>query len=586
MAQNTIYRALNEKLGGRNVSEYVGNVGELFWDPDTGNLRISDGVTVGGISVAESSPWSEDIFEGPWVHFVRPDDSPNVVDEIQPGLTIKRNPDGEGWGNIYNSYVVDGDPLDSNGGVDSPYGTSWNTDGWGDLANIRDRYYEGLDQAQDGGGNKNPHFEWVMRFADEATETYHYYLVRFLTWDGGNNEATGAFSWIRRKINVDAFFARIDTSDEETAYEGGDEIAPHLILTRLTGGALFNWGIGDVTTNTNFDLTGSGYDIPATYSAVTGVVSFDTPTGDLLTALTQLNVGDNIYLEWAGSDTSQTVVSAYNPTTMSITLDWAPESTVDLTLVQMDFTEPGRLETDYDDNISPVNTLWNWDGWDDLQNLKSRDWRLFSDLLYANNWVGKVIVGREFIMWDTIADEYYAIKFTRWQKVTEGVSYPGFAYTRRKIDLEKLSHGLKFEDGSTQRTAYTTKVGGTIPQAPYATAQVEERWINADDIGKMIKLDENTTNEIRIPDTSTLQWPIGGVVTILNMSGNDIYIYKDNDDEQGTIYGSGTGDSSTAWVVPDTGGYNLVTLMKIEQGMDNYYNDYILVGSGIEVYNP
>jgi hypothetical protein len=45
----TIYRTLNEKLGGRSVDEFVGNQGELFWDPSTATLRVSDGVTVGGI---------------------------------------------------------------------------------------------------------------------------------------------------------------------------------------------------------------------------------------------------------------------------------------------------------------------------------------------------------------------------------------------------------------------------------------------------------------------------------------------------------------------------------------------------------
>ena len=486
MAQNTIYRALNEKLGGRNVSEYVGNAGELFWDPDTGNLRMSDGTTVGGIGVAESSPWAEDIFLGPWVHFVRPDDSPETLDVIIPGaLEIARNPEGEGWGSIYNAVE------DDNGGTNNPYGTAWNTDGWGDLTNIKTRYYEDLSSARDGSGWKYPHFEWVMRFSDPTTETYRYYLIRFLTWDSGVSDVTGAFSWVRREINANAFFARADfNNDEEGALVTGDEIAPNLILTRGTGGGLFNWGV-----------------IPD--------------------------------------------------------------------------TEGERWETSDNDN-APHGTLWNWDGWDDLQNLKSRDFRPMGDLLYAQNWYGKIIVGREFIMWDTLNDAYYAIKFTRWQKITGGTDYPGFSYIRRKIDLEKLSHGLKFEDGTTQRTAYTTKAAGTIEQAPYATAQVEERWINADDIGKIIVLDGDTTNEIRIPDTSTLQWPLFGVVTILNMTGNDIYIYKDNDDESGTIYGSGTGNSSTAWLVPDTGGYNLVTLMKIEQGMDGYYNDYLLVGSGIE----
>jgi hypothetical protein len=99
----------------------------------------------------------------------------------------------------------------------------------------------------------------------------------------------------------------------------------------------------------------------------------------------------------------------------------------------------------------------------------------------------------------------------------------------------------------------------------------------------MIILDEGTTDTVIIPDTSTLQWPIGGVVTIVNMTPGTVSIIKDNDDEGGTIYGAGTSDSGTSWDLPNSGGGNVATLMKIKQGMDGYYNDYLLVGSGIEL---
>lgn len=49
---STIYRTLNEKLGGRSVDEFIGNEGELFWDPTTATLRVSDGSTVGGIPIS------------------------------------------------------------------------------------------------------------------------------------------------------------------------------------------------------------------------------------------------------------------------------------------------------------------------------------------------------------------------------------------------------------------------------------------------------------------------------------------------------------------------------------------------------
>jgi hypothetical protein len=46
---NTVYRVFLEKLGGSDPTQFVGDEGELFYDPFTGALRISDGNTPGGI---------------------------------------------------------------------------------------------------------------------------------------------------------------------------------------------------------------------------------------------------------------------------------------------------------------------------------------------------------------------------------------------------------------------------------------------------------------------------------------------------------------------------------------------------------
>ena len=44
------YRPFLEKLGGTDSSTFVGNKGELFYDPNAGTLKVSDGSTAGGIS--------------------------------------------------------------------------------------------------------------------------------------------------------------------------------------------------------------------------------------------------------------------------------------------------------------------------------------------------------------------------------------------------------------------------------------------------------------------------------------------------------------------------------------------------------
>lgn len=48
LAKNVIYRLYVEKLGAESPSAFVGNKGELFYDPNVGDIRYSDGVTPGG----------------------------------------------------------------------------------------------------------------------------------------------------------------------------------------------------------------------------------------------------------------------------------------------------------------------------------------------------------------------------------------------------------------------------------------------------------------------------------------------------------------------------------------------------------
>ena len=49
--ENTTFRAYVEKLGATQAADFIGNEGDLFYDPNTASLRVSDGVTPGGIAV-------------------------------------------------------------------------------------------------------------------------------------------------------------------------------------------------------------------------------------------------------------------------------------------------------------------------------------------------------------------------------------------------------------------------------------------------------------------------------------------------------------------------------------------------------
>lgn len=51
MNTNTVYRVYLEKLGGSSPNSFIGNDGELFFDPNVPILKKSDGTTPGGIIV-------------------------------------------------------------------------------------------------------------------------------------------------------------------------------------------------------------------------------------------------------------------------------------------------------------------------------------------------------------------------------------------------------------------------------------------------------------------------------------------------------------------------------------------------------
>lgn len=590
---NVTNKIFVDKMGGSKASDYIGQAGELFYDPNTGVVKLSDGTTIGGKGIAESSAL-ESKFKGDWVYFVRGNNVPEVVDKIADNLWITRDISGEGQGSLFNS-ALDGDtPYDSNGGVNTPAGTLWNTDGWDDLSNIFDRSFQDFQNTFPGGWATVKH-EYIM----QDTFNEKFYAVRFLTWDSGNNGATGAFSYIRREINTDIYFNRVDTNNEGEALSNGDSISPDLYITRGNGGGLFNHAAAIVPAWTEFVLNDIGE--IATWTDNTIAFTSAPESGMLIEALNYLKVGDNAFIDFIGDGTGSSVeiTSAYNPVTHSFTVGWAPNPpgvSINPQFMFMNLPTPGYIETDYSPYSSPIGTMWNAEGWDDLTNLSTRQFVNFDDL-FGGEELGQRICGKEFIMQDTTTfDEnndmlsglygtYYAIKFTRWSQGWDagGSDYPGFSYTRRKIDTSKLSSGMKFNDGSVQNTAYSYKSAAILKKAD-TTYHLNDRWLTSDDIGKMIMVIGETSNTIRIPDSGAVDFPVGSTITIVNRSGADLFIQKNNDNEGGTIYGAGTADTATSWVLPDNGGGNIAVLVKIEAGLGmGYYTNWMLSGSGIAV---
>lgn len=54
LSTNTTYRVLVEKLGAADPTQFIGNEGEVFYNPSNPELFLSDGTTPGGLLIGES----------------------------------------------------------------------------------------------------------------------------------------------------------------------------------------------------------------------------------------------------------------------------------------------------------------------------------------------------------------------------------------------------------------------------------------------------------------------------------------------------------------------------------------------------
>ena len=87
---NTVYRVYSEKLGGSTASTFIGNSGDLFFDPATGALRLSDGTTQGGTDPAgiPVTPNDYPVTNNFYVDAKRTDSYTATGSIIKPFLTI------------------------------------------------------------------------------------------------------------------------------------------------------------------------------------------------------------------------------------------------------------------------------------------------------------------------------------------------------------------------------------------------------------------------------------------------------------------------------------------------------------------
>jgi hypothetical protein len=53
MTTNATFKLFADKLGGTRANTYIGTTGDLFYDPEIGSIKLSNGTTSGGISITQ-----------------------------------------------------------------------------------------------------------------------------------------------------------------------------------------------------------------------------------------------------------------------------------------------------------------------------------------------------------------------------------------------------------------------------------------------------------------------------------------------------------------------------------------------------
>jgi hypothetical protein len=223
-------------------------------------------------------------------------------------------------------------------------------------------------------------------------------------------------------------------------------------------------------------------------------------------------------------------------------------------------------EEEWDEDVSPQGTLWNIDGWNDLTDVAERTYvNLYA--AFGEGGLGNKIVGTECVMSVPSIDKYYAIKFLSWTQNNAG---GGFSYTRREIDLDQLDEGVRFADGTVQKTAYVpTNVKLTAPGerrieevAGYKSVSVTERILrnitttasrNSDDIAR-IWVDSTATTIDEILDDREAAGIIDNTTIEFSLDNTTWYIWGggtwSDGDERG--YGVNLGGDDLTYSEGDT----------------------------------
>jgi hypothetical protein len=465
--------------------KYIGFDGPNFSEKDENGSTTPTG---GGSGSATSSFISLtnnaapiNIWLGPEVSFTKADyaTGSSATDEIDTDLSITRGVEQ----GIYNSALEQewddsyGDPN----GRKSPQGTLWNSSGWGNLTNLDQRTYQSFYDSVGGNlGNLVLSKNFIMK--DVANDTY--YKIDFTIW--GNAGAGAPFTYTRQQVDpVDGSdigslvtFVKPGYADPFITY---DDISTEVRISRANYQGIFNTVI-EQGYNGNQPGDGDGENSPQgtewnldgwldltdikqrTYKPFVEI--FDGNLGERLVnteCVMHDTINDKYYTikftQWSGGGNGggfaykRRLINAdvvFVHTENGNEVDDIANS-VGITRDSNESIYNPYEENGWDENVSPYGTSWNFDGIHDLSDVESRVYRTFWESVQFYG-IGQKIEGKEAVM--KVGGDYYTIKFTHWQQGGGGA----FSYIRTLIDLSKLNEGIRFADGTVQKTASDNRV--------------------------------------------------------------------------------------------------------------------------------
>ena len=132
----------------------------------------------------------------------------------------------------------------------------------------------------------------------------------------------------------------------------------------------------------------------------------------------------------------------------------------------------------------------------------------------------------------------------------------------------KSDAGIVFGDGTVQTTS-----GSGMPQVRHKRSNKIIR-LKASDAGKHLYMTAQN-QVIVVPRYSEVEFPVGTMITIVNISGGSVYVAADQDNWRTNLYcpvmdgNEGSDNDLNGWRFYDDGGGNLITLLKVEESYSN-----------------